>query len=390
MALVSSENFPSPESRGLRERLARAFLLSGAGLQGNLAQAQQSLFAQDLAESQEQRAQQNEILRNTAIDARRVRGLLQNNQPEAAQELLNQRATRLNSLGVDSSDTQNILALLREGTPSSIQQALGLVTEADQAAVSAGFIDPDPRFAEATVSEELRGQELQIRQAQLLSRLQEQGLRQSEIEQAFPGFQASVALAREAAVQGARRINEAVPEAREALQVARNANDQLKLIDQGIRSGSRAAVRNNAARVFGTFLGIPDDQIEATDEFLARSGLNVARQISSFGAGTGLSDADREFASRIVGGQLELTEGAIRNLVRIQRDLSVEAIRNFNRDVEQLRGVADEKTRGILPRLVELPDFAQSVSSATSPASPQASSGSSLQDIIDRNRPGGG
>lgn len=157
-----------------------------------------------------------------------------------------------------------------------------------------------------------------------------------------------------------KRLNEALPEARNAQVALVNSQRALDLIDEGIRTGSFASARQETSRFFADILGISQENIPQTDEFFARMGLEVAEQIKSFGAGTGLSDADREFASKIVGGSITLDEEAIRNLVNMRRKINSKRITDYNRDRDAFTK-GDARLQSLYPRLGEEEQEAPSV-----------------------------
>lgn len=129
-----------------------------------------------------------------------------------------------------------------------------------------------------------------------------------------------------------KRLSEALPDARQALVNVENGKQELDLIDEGIRSGSFGEARQGIARFFQDILGLPSSMVDTTDEFFARAGLGVAQQIQAFGSGTGLSDADREFAKKIVGGSQAIDIRAIRRLVNMRIKIDEKTISNFNKD----------------------------------------------------------
>jgi len=65
-------------------------------------------------------------------------------------------------------------------------------------------------------------------------------------------------------------------------------------------------------------------------------GGNVGSIITLFGAGTGLSDADREYAQIMAGGNVNLTEDALRKILLINEVQSRYAIDQYNKSVEKV------------------------------------------------------
>ena len=61
-----------------------------------------------------------------------------------------------------------------------------------------------------------------------------------------------------------------------------------------------------------------EDYISNTEAFFAAQGRQVMDIITAFGSGTGLSDADRQYASKIAGGDISLNEQSIRKITDIR------------------------------------------------------------------------
>jgi hypothetical protein len=79
-----------------------------------------------------------------------------------------------------------------------------------------------------------------------------------------------------------------------------------------------------------------EKMVENTEAFIANAGNMVAEVIKAFGAGTGLSDADREFAKGIVGGTVALTEASLKRLIKLQARATMRKIEMHNREAENL------------------------------------------------------
>lgn len=90
-------------------------------------------------------------------------------------------------------------------------------------------------------------------------------------------------------------------------------------------SGTLGDARLAVAKMLGM------EGAEETQAYFAGIGGQVAEIIKAFGAGTGLSDADRKFAEKIAGGSIELTPGAIRRIVRLNNDAAKLVIARYNR-----------------------------------------------------------
>ena len=105
-----------------------------------------------------------------------------------------------------------------------------------------------------------------------------------------------------------------------------NLSRQLKplLNNPDFISGTLANVRLELAKA----LDLPG--AEETQAYFAGIGGQVAQIIKSFGAGTGLSDADRKFAERMAGGSEELTTDAIKKIVRLNDEASKFVLKKYN------------------------------------------------------------
>lgn len=84
-----------------------------------------------------------------------------------------------------------------------------------------------------------------------------------------------------------------------------------------------------------------------TQVYFSGIGRDVADIIKAFGAGTGLSDADREFAKGIAGGDIKLTGPAIRKILWLNANYNNERIKRYNQRVSEIASnpMTDDATR---------------------------------------------
>jgi hypothetical protein len=104
--------------------------------------------------------------------------------------------------------------------------------------------------------------------------------------------------------------------ARDEIQAIHRAREQL---DQpgGIFSGAAADIRMKVAKV-AEFIGVPNaDKIAATEAFGSAIGSRTLALVKGLGAGAGISNADREFAAAMAGGNIKLDEKSIRRILDI-------------------------------------------------------------------------
>lgn len=116
------------------------------------------------------------------------------------------------------------------------------------------------------------------------------------------------------------------------------------ILRSGIISGAGADWMLSGGKVLEQ-LGISGATLEQrlanTQVYAAHMGNQVAQIIKQFGSGTGLSDADREYAEKIVAGRITLDKDAMLKLLDIQERIARVTIKQFNEDasrVEQGRG----------------------------------------------------
>lgn len=137
--------------------------------------------------------------------------------------------------------------------------------------------------------------------------------------------------------------------AEDAATILRTNEVGRQLLDSGAITGTGAKFFtgfNGALKQAGIDLGYGDAAAN-TQAYAASMGANVGKIIKQFGAGTGLSDADRQYAERIAAGDITLDEKAIRRIL----DINDKASRNV---IEKHNKVASS-VKSTLPLTVEMP-----------------------------------
>jgi hypothetical protein len=110
-----------------------------------------------------------------------------------------------------------------------------------------------------------------------------------------------------------------------------------KLLDSGVITGTGA----NYIKGFGKALNqigfnVSKDEIANTEAFVAQRALEVGRLITMFGAGTGLSDADRDYANKAAAGDITMTEESIRKILDISDTAARNSISNYSAEIENI------------------------------------------------------
>jgi hypothetical protein len=141
--------------------------------------------------------------------------------------------------------------------------------------------------------------------------------------------------------------------ATDALASLKATEEATALLDTGVITGKGADLLLQTGKALQRIgINIKPDAIANTEAFVATRAQEVGRIIKLFGAGTGLSDADREFATRAAAGDITLDEQSIRRIL----DINARAARNI------VRAYNDEAAKidpGAVPfdlRLPEIPE----------------------------------
>lgn len=116
----------------------------------------------------------------------------------------------------------------------------------------------------------------------------------------------------------------------------RTANRAMKLIDSGqLNMGSFANTRQGFAKFFN-MLGLTSSESPAlTDQFVAETASLVKDVLASgdFGAGSGLSDADREYAAKLAGGDIKMEPAAAYRILQIRARANQAKLNQWNAEV---------------------------------------------------------
>ena len=111
------------------------------------------------------------------------------------------------------------------------------------------------------------------------------------------------------------------------------SNKQAReLLNSGIVTGTGADFITGFGNLLSSRLGYGDatDPVANTQAYVATTAGEVGRVITAFGSGTGLSDADREYAAKIAGGQISLNEQSIRKILDIRDKQNKWILQRYN------------------------------------------------------------
>jgi len=125
--------------------------------------------------------------------------------------------------------------------------------------------------------------------------------------------------------------------ARDEITAIHRSREQL---DQpgGIFSGAGADVRLKVAKV-ADYLGVPNaDKIANTEAFGAAIGARVLSLVKGLGSGAGISNADRDYAAGMAGGNIKLDEKSIRRILDIGEQAARSKIDLHNQNAAKMVG----------------------------------------------------
>lgn len=137
----------------------------------------------------------------------------------------------------------------------------------------------------------------------------------------------------------AKRILEDQTVAKDAAAILETNQVAKNLLTKGAITGTGANFLiglNNALQQAGIDFGYADAAANS-QAYMAAMGANVGRLVKQFGAGTGISNSDREYAEQIAGGKITLTENALRKIIDINDRAANRVIDLHNRNVKDIR-----------------------------------------------------
>jgi hypothetical protein len=165
-------------------------------------------------------------------------------------------------------------------------------------------------------------QAIQPKPAQLSVKLPEQ---EKAFESELGKGQAKKAIEDKAVAEDAKSIITTVQEGR-------------RLLQSGVITGFGADFLTSAGAALNQAgINFAEDAVANTQAFTANMAANVGRIIKQFGAGTGLSNADREYAEKMAGGKVTLDRKAIERILDINERAARNVIALHNKNVSGIK-----------------------------------------------------
>jgi uncharacterized protein YqgV (UPF0045/DUF77 family) len=153
----------------------------------------------------------------------------------------------------------------------------------------------------------------------------------------------------ELAKVGAKNFTDLQEKATKAAETIRSIDESFPMIDD-MFTGALANVKlnvNRYAMAFGIDLGDLEG-ITNTETYAAMAATRVADYITNLGAGTGLSDADREFAQAVVAGNVTADASSLKRILTSLRSGAVNKINKYNEVREDVRSGLGKGQQGVL------------------------------------------
>ena len=148
---------------------------------------------------------------------------------------------------------------------------------------------------------------------------------QSAFEAGLGKGQATKVMEDKAAAEDARSIIDTVAQGRQLLQ-------------SGVITGFGADYLTKfGAALNQAGVNFAEDKVANTQAFAANMAQNVGRIIKQFGAGTGLSNADREYAEKMAGGNISLDRKALERILDINERAARNVIKLHNKNVSGVK-----------------------------------------------------
>jgi hypothetical protein len=163
----------------------------------------------------------------------------------------------------------------------------------------------------------------------------------------------------------AKRIIDSQVAAQDAAAIIDTVRTGRDIMKSGMITGAGADFLvkfNQGLKTAGIDAGFADASANS-QAFAANMAGNVGRLIKQFGAGTGLSDADREFATAMAGGKVSVDAKAINRILDINERAARNTITRHNKDVKGI------KTN--IPLEVEMPPEVKSAPAQNIVTNPQ-------------------
>jgi len=172
---------------------------------------------------------------------------------------------------------------------------------------------------------------------------------------------------------GVKHFQELHESTSQTIATLNNIEEVLPLTDEMITGATAQPelfvrrIRSELSEALG--IDASDPALQNTEAYIALAAPRVAEIIKNFGAGTGLSDADREFANKAAAGDIEMTATSLQRILKILKKAGENKVDLYNRTVKEMK-VAPGSYGFVLPsRTKRTPPTTQDVDTVDTPPS---------------------
>lgn len=173
--------------------------------------------------------------------------------------------------------------------------------------------------------------------------------------QSTPAFKAQVKMGERVSEKVVDKLDDLQTKADSAVESMYGINQANSYLDSGIITGKGADFILQFGKGLEQMgLGGNGDEISDTEAYVTGRALEVAKVITNFGAGTGLSDKDREYAEKVAAGTIALDEKSIRKILADSEKANKRLISLYNNKAARYYDVPEMK-KAYAP--IEVPKF---------------------------------
>lgn len=123
-------------------------------------------------------------------------------------------------------------------------------------------------------------------------------------------------------------------------------NRQLARLEGGMPTGMTANIQVELARI-GQLMDRPyNPELVNAQEYMMEVANLVKQEIKAFGSGTSITDADREYTQRMVGGDITQQAEALANMLQIYKRAAEGTIKDYNGVIEKTSSKLGEENMG--------------------------------------------
>jgi hypothetical protein len=166
-----------------------------------------------------------------------------------------------------------------------------------------------------------------------------------------------------------------------ATQEAKAALDAPGGIITGFRAGDRLSMQK-----FATLFGVDPTKVQNTETFRAAMKPAVLEIVKGLGSGVSISNADRVFAEKAAGGDIDLNEGSIRSILNIAEAKARYQIEQHNKFVDKISGASGETQPYAESLKVDMPAVSQKTADPLASARDAIARGAPREAVLKRLR----